>query len=103
VTTTVPDATRAAERERLAELAAQLRREQDAFERASESWAADAPDQKKSLRKARAQTLLDIQVLLARLGEVDRLAELERQPFEKKLAQVEAFLDEARDKSAGST
>ena len=44
----------------------------------AESWAADAADQKRELRKARAQTLLDIQVLLARLGEVDRLAELER-------------------------
>ena len=57
-----------------------------------------AAEQKKELRKARAQTLLDIQVVLARLGEVDRLAELERLPFEQKLAHLESFLEEARDK-----
>src|ERR1019366_1245119 len=49
-------------------------------------------------RAYREQTLLDIQVALARLGEVDRLGQLERLPFEKKLAHLESFLEEARDK-----
>src|ERR1019366_7727150 len=74
------------------------RRENDDYERAAASWTREASDQKKELRKVREQTLLDIQVALARLGEVDRLGQLERLPFEKKLAHLESFLEEARDK-----
>ncbi len=96
VKATVPDATRAKDREHIAELTAKLRREHDEFERAAASWSSGAS--KKELRKAREQTLLDISVALARLGEVDRLAQLERLPFEKKLAHLESFLEEARDK-----
>jgi hypothetical protein len=98
VKATVPDATRARERERIAELTARLRREHDEYERAADSWSRSTANQKKEMRKAREQTLLDIQVVLARLGEVDRLAQLERLPFEKKLAHLESFLEEARDK-----
>jgi hypothetical protein len=98
VKATVPDATRARERERIAELTSQLRRQHDEYERAADAWSRGSGDQKKEMRKAREQTLLDIQVVLARLGEVDRLAQLERLPFEKKLAHLESFLEEARDK-----
>jgi hypothetical protein len=97
IATTTPDATRAGEREQLGELTGKLRKEHDAHERASAQWSAGAAEQKKELRKARAQTLLDIQVLLARLGEVERLAEIERLPFGKKVERLEAFLEEARD------
>jgi hypothetical protein len=98
VKATVPDATRARDREHIAELTAKLRRENEDYERAAAGWTREAADQKKELRKAREQTLLDIQVALARLGEVDRLAQLERLPFEKKLAHLESFLEEARDR-----
>jgi hypothetical protein len=94
----VPDATRAHERERIAELTARLRGEHDEHERAAESWTKDADERRKALRKARAQTLLDIQVVLARLGEVERLKELERLPFERKVTHLESFLEEAREK-----
>jgi hypothetical protein len=94
----VPDATRAHERERVAKLTAQLRREQDEYERAAQSWTKEAEEKRKALRKSRAQTLLDIQVVLARLGEVERLQEIERLPFERKVAHLESFLEEARDK-----
>jgi hypothetical protein len=96
INTTAPDATRAAERAKLAELAVKLRREHDGYERACESWAPNAADEKRELRKARGQTLLDVQLLLARLGEVERLAEIERLPFAKKVERLEAFLEEAR-------
>ena len=33
-----------------------------------------------------------------RLGEVERLKEIDRLPFERKLAHLESFLEEARDK-----
>jgi hypothetical protein len=94
----VPDATRARERERVAELTAQLRREHDEYEHAGQSWSKEAEEKRKALRKSRAQTLLDIQVVLARLGEVERLKEIERLPFERKVAHLESFLEEARDK-----
>jgi hypothetical protein len=94
----VPDATRAQERERIATLTARLRQEHEAFERASRGWTSEAEEQKRQSRTARARTLLDIQVVLARLGEVDRLKEIERLPFDRKLAHLESFLEEARDK-----
>jgi hypothetical protein len=94
----VPDATRARERERVAELTARLRREHDDYEQAAQAWTKEADEKRKELRKARAQTLLDIQVVLARLGEVERLKEIERLPFERKVAHLESFLEEARDK-----
>ncbi len=98
VRATVPDATRAKEREQIARLTAKLRAEHDEYERVSSEWSKGSGAQKRELRKAREQTLLDLQVALARLGEVDRLTQLERLPFEQKLAYLESFLEEARDK-----
>jgi hypothetical protein len=94
----VPDATRAQERDRIAKLTARLRMEHDAFVSASRGWSLEDQERKKTSREARARTLLDIQVVLARLGEVDRLKEIERLPFEKKLEHLESFLEEAREK-----
>ncbi|MGD0678810.1 MAG: hypothetical protein ABSC94_25680 [Polyangiaceae bacterium] len=95
---TVPDATRARERERILELTVLLRRQNDDFERASQSWTREAEDTKRALRKARAQTMLDIRVELARLGEVERLTRIEKLPFEAKLVELDSFLREAREK-----
>jgi hypothetical protein len=94
----VPDATRAHERDKIAQLVMRLRLEHDSFESAAQGWSREAGDKKKELRKAREQTLLAIQVVLARLGEVERLKEIERLPFERKLTHLESFLEEARDK-----
>jgi hypothetical protein len=94
----VPDATHAPERARIAELASRLRREHDQHEAAARGWSPEASEKKKELRDARTRTLLEIQILLARLGEVERLKELERLPFEQKLTQLESFLEEARNK-----
>jgi hypothetical protein len=102
VKATVPDATRARERERITELTQLLRTQQGEYDRASQSWSREAAEAKKVLRKARAQTMLDIQVHLARLGEVDRIAALDKLPFEGKLELLESFLEEARDKYAAS-
>ena len=94
----VPDPTRARERQRIADLASRLRREHDDYESASQSWSREAASAKKRLRCARARTMLDIRVELARLGEVQWLAHIERLPFEKKIEELDVFLDEARDK-----
>lgn len=98
----VPDATRTRERDRIAELTMRLQSEHRGYEEASRGWSKEAGERKRQLREARARTLLDIQVLLARLGEVERLKEIERLPFERKLAHLEAFLDEAQDKYAAA-
>ncbi len=94
----VPDATRTPERERIGELAAKLRGENAQYEVVARGWSREDAEKKKELRAARNRTLLDIQVMLARLGEVELLRELEKLPFERKLTKLESFIEEARDK-----
>jgi hypothetical protein len=91
------DATRAAERQRLGEVAAEMRELHAQFELAASDWSDDAHARKKHLRQARAESLLQVKVLLARLGEVERLGELERLPFERKIEQIEGYLREAAE------
>ena len=79
-------------REEIAQLTARLRKEHEEYESASQSWSPEAEEKKRELRKARADTLVEIGAALAWLGEVERLQEIERLPFEQKLARLEAFL-----------
>jgi hypothetical protein len=102
VRTAVPDATRAHEREQIARLTAELRRQHYEYEFASQGWSREADEKRRQLRRARVQTLLDIQVELGRLGEVERLKEIERLPFERKIAVLESFLEDARETYATS-
>ena len=81
-------------REEIAQLTARLRSEHAEYEGASQSWSPGAEEKKRELRKARADTLVEIGTALARLGEADRVQEIERLPFEQKLARLEAFLDD---------
>jgi hypothetical protein len=83
-------------REEIAQLTARLRSEHNDYESASQSWSPEAEEKKKGLRKARADTLVEIGAALARLGEVERLQEIERLPFEQKLARLEAFLEDSQ-------
>jgi hypothetical protein len=94
------DATRAAERKRLGELASELRALHQDFERAARGWSDDERADKKKFRQARAEALLHVKVLLARLGEVDRLGRIERVPFERKIEQLEEYLREAKENEA---
>ncbi len=94
----VPDSTREHERHQLTELTARLRREHDEHELAAQGWSRESEARKRRLRGARLHTLMEIQVVLARLGEVDRLGEIERLPFEKRVVLLESFLEEASAK-----
>jgi len=94
------DATRAAERNHLAKLASELRDLHSQFESVETAWSEDGHAKKKHLRQARSVALLQVKVLLARLGEVDRLAQLERLPFERKIEQLEGYLQEAHSDRA---
>ncbi len=90
-----PDATRGQERARLGVLVKRLRHQHEEFEKLAESWAPGAAGQRKTLRQSREATLLECNVVLARLGEVDRLREIEKMPFDRKVVALEAYLDEA--------
>jgi hypothetical protein len=79
-------------REQIAELTVRLRNEHNEYESASQSWSPEASEKKRELRKARADTLVEIAAALTWIGERERLQEIERLPIEQKLAQLEAFL-----------
>jgi hypothetical protein len=79
--------------EEIAQLTARLRSEHEEYESASQSWSPESEEKKRELRKARAETLVEIGAALECLGEVERLREIERLPFEQKLARLEAFVE----------
>jgi hypothetical protein len=89
-------------REEIARLTARLRSEHDEYESASASWSPEAAEKKKELRKARADTLVEIGAALTWLGEVELFREIERLPFEQKVGQLEAFLDDAQGGEAAA-
>lgn len=89
-----PDANRTAERAKLATLIGDLKTQQEGYERASNGWTEEAAEEKKRLRQARQDTLLQINVVLAQLGEVDLIHEIEKLPFERRIDRLAAFLVE---------
>jgi hypothetical protein len=93
-----PQDARAAEREKLAALNGQLKQNHCAYEEASSGWGPDAKTKKRDHFRAREETWLEISVLLARFGEVDRLQGIEKVPFAQRIAQLTEYLEEARDK-----
>jgi hypothetical protein len=93
-----PDPTRARERDQVADLALRIHLLQAEYERADAEWSQEAGARKKELRQARAQVLNELNVVLARLGEVDLLHDLERASFEQKVVRLEEFLREASER-----
>src|SRR6185503_16454017 len=85
-----------AEHRSLAALLERLRQQNAAFDDASQKWSADAKEQKRRFRLERAETLLRIHVSLARLGQVDRLIELDRLSFKRKADFIDSYLQGAR-------
>jgi hypothetical protein len=94
------DATRAHERGKIAELIEELRAANAEFEAAAAAWTEEARQRKKDILLSRAQTMLAIDLQLARLGEIALVRELERLPFARKLTRLVAFQSEAQDKYA---
>lgn len=92
-----PSDARAAERDRLSSLAAQLREQHDGYEEAARGWSDAAKAKKRELFRAREDSWLQISLLLARFGEVDRLKGIEKVPFADRIKQLETWLEEARD------
>ncbi|HSO40210.1 MAG TPA: helix-hairpin-helix domain-containing protein, partial [Labilithrix sp.] len=88
------DETRAYERGKIAELVAQLAAQNEEFARAAAGWTDEDVQRKKDVLLARTQTMLAVDLQLARLGEIALVRELERLPFAQKLRRIEAFLAE---------
>jgi hypothetical protein len=93
-----PQDARAAERERLATLNAQLLEQHNGYEEASRGWSPDAKAKKRELFRAREETWLSISLLLARFGEVERIQGIEKVPYAQRITQLTAYLEEAGDK-----
>ena len=84
------DEARSFEKDQLHKLTGDLRKAQAAYEHAERE---DSSSKKRDARKARESAVLEIKVLLARLGEVERLQKIEKLPFEQKVSELEATLD----------
>jgi hypothetical protein len=95
---TSPHDARAFERDKLATLTGQLKGHHEAYEAAARGWSSDDKAKKRDHFRAREEAWLEISVLLARFGEVERLAGIEKVPFAIRIAQLSDYLDEAREK-----
>ncbi len=90
----------AAEQKALRSLVNQLKQEHVEYERVEKSWSEADKEAKKRLRKDRQATFQRINVVLARIGEIERMNQLERASFAQKISGLEAFLEEAKRASS---
>lgn len=84
-----------AERRALGDLLIMLSVQNDEFVHASTKWSEDAKTRKHEARKQREQTFQRIKVALARLGERDQLAKLEKMPYGERIATLDRYLSAA--------
>src|SRR5262249_27053114 len=85
---------RSARRERLVALLARLRQAHEQYQKVMGSASDGGAAQKKKLREARNDALLDLRITLARHGELERLEEIERIPFDRKVEWLESYVAE---------
>lgn len=84
-----------AERRQLGDLLIMLSLANDEYGHAANQWTEEARARKRDARKQRDQTYQRIKVALARLGERDQLARLEKLPFEERIAALDRYLSAA--------
>jgi hypothetical protein len=90
--TMAPDLASSEELRRLSALLEELRVQQMQFEQASTRFRDQDLLDRRLMRAARARSLRRIYVILARLGEVERIGQLERVPFQMKIAELTDYL-----------
>lgn len=83
------------ERRALGDLLIMMSVQNDEYNHASTQWTDDARARKQEARKQREQAFQRIKVALARLGERDLLARLDRLPFNDRIAAVDRYLSAA--------
>jgi hypothetical protein len=97
-----PEHDRAAELALLGELADKLERSTAEYDKQAPGLVGDA--RRRELRRVRGDLMLEIGLLLARLGEVERLRELEKLPFSGRAASIRAYIqDKQKQKKSGAT
>jgi len=79
------DAERSTELYRIEELCRELKKLNDDYE-----------DDKKRVRARRAEVVYELNVVFARLGGVDLIEMIERLPFQRKVEEIERFLEQRR-------
>lgn len=87
-----PQADRSAERLRLQRLTATLKEQNERFDAVADDWSKDAPELRRKLRDERSETMSQVSLLLARLGELSAAQRIERLPFDKKASELERLL-----------
>jgi hypothetical protein len=78
------------QRNRLAEFVAELKRQHEGFLRASED--SSLGHEKRDFREQRQACVLWINVLLAEVGEVDLVCELQKMSFERRIQRLEEYM-----------
>ena len=96
-----PDAVRSRELHQLEDLVRRLEEQNDEFEAASRSASRDALSHKRRLRTERNETVLAANLVLARIGAVALVKELEKLPFQAKAEAIEQFVAEALKDTPG--
>jgi hypothetical protein len=91
-----PDPGRTGENEKVEELTEKLKQYNQAFEGNAKSWSSRAAKDKRRLRQQRSDVMLEINVLLARLGEVGLVMRLERLTFQRKVKEIERYLEASK-------
>ncbi|HEY0191980.1 MAG TPA: hypothetical protein VGC42_12760 [Kofleriaceae bacterium] len=84
-----------AERRQLGDLLIMMSVANDEYVHAASKWTDEARAKKQEARKQREQAYQRIKVALARLGERDQLARLEKLPFDERIAQLDRYLSAA--------
>jgi hypothetical protein len=90
------DAGRSAHRRALDALTRQLGEQNQAFEASRRGWSREDQENKRRIQRKREETLALVNSELNELGELPLIAQLEKLPFERKLAELERFLDPAQ-------
>lgn len=85
----------ASERRQLHDMLITMSLLNDDFNRMSKDWSDAGRAAKRKLRKQREQAYQRIKLTLARLGEREQLAQLERMPFQERIAAIDRYLTAA--------
>ena len=94
--TTVAAQDAAAEQSQLLALVGELTKQHQEYESAAAGWSDDHRKRKRTARSERERIFLEVRVVLARLGEVERLAELEKHPFKDRIRALTTYLGEVK-------
>lgn len=93
-----PDDGHAADRDAVRNLMRVLTEQTETLQRLSKSWDASAAQDKRRIRQEREETVLELNVVLARLGELELVKNLERAPFSRKVELLSSYLAAAEKK-----